>query len=254
MKNLFNLENKIALITASSRGLGFVFAEGLAKTGVKVIVNGRNEHRVKQAIEKLKQQECDVEGYAFDVTDSVQVKRNITLMEENGGSIDVLVNNAGIHRRALLEELTEEDWKAVIDLNLSAAFTVGKYVAQGMIGRKRGKIINITSLMAEGARAATANYCAAKGGLKMRTKAMAVEWGKYNIQINAIGPGYFLTDLTKPLAEDPEFDTWVKGRTPIGRWGHPSELVGTCIFLASKASDFVNGQTIYVDGGWLAAL
>lgn len=254
MEDLFNLEGKIALITGSSRGLGFAFAVGFAEAGATVIINGRNKETVRQRVEEIRQKGGRAEGYAFDITDSLQVERNVTLIEQNVGPIDILVNNAGIHRRNPLEKLTEEDWKAVIDLNLNAAFVVAKYVVRGMIQRKKGKIINITSLMAEGARPTVANYCAAKGGLKMLTKAMAVEWGKYSIQANAIGPGYFLTDLTKPLAEDPKFDAWVRQKVPAGRWGDPSELVGTAIFLASKASDFVNGQTIYVDGGWLAAL
>ncbi len=254
MKDLFNLKSKVTLITGSSRGLGFGFAVGFAEAGARVIINGRNKETVGQRVEEIKQQGGQAEGYAFDITDSSQVERNIVLIEENVGPIDILINNAGIHRRNLLEELTEEDWKAVIDLNLSAVFVVSKYVVRGMIQRKKGKILNITSLMAEGARPTVANYCAAKGGLKMLTKAMAVEWGKHNIQTNAIGPGYFLTDLNKSLVEDPKFDAWVKQKVPAGRWGEPSELVGTAIFLASKASDYINGQAIYVDGGWLATL
>lgn len=254
MSNLFSVKDKVVLITGSSRGLGASFASGFAACGAKVIINGTNSTTVAKSVQAMKAQGGQAFGYAFDVGVSQQVILKIAAIEAEVGPIDVLINNAGIQRRAPLEEMSETDWRQVIDVNLNSAFIVSKYVAQGMIARRQGKIINITSLMAEGARATTGNYCAAKGGLKMLTKAMAAEWGKFNIQVNAIGPGYFQTELTQPLADDPQFDSWVKQKVPAGRWGDPSDLLGAALFLASKASDYVNGQTIYVDGGWLAAL
>ncbi len=254
MNDLFNVKGKVVLITGSGRGLGFAYAKGFAEAGATVVINDINKESVKEAGDELRNQGGRAEGYTFDVSDSSQVKDNIARIEENVGSIDVLINNAGIHRRGPLEELPEEDWKEVINVNLSAAFIVTKYVVRGMIKRKKGKIINITSLNAEGARPTIGNYCAAKGGLKMLTKSMATEWGRYNIQVNAIGPGYFITDLTKKLAADPKFDAWVKQGVPLGRWGDPSELVGTAIFLAAESSDYINGHTVYVDGGWRASL
>lgn len=254
MSDLFSIEEKIILITGSSRGLGACLAAGFANHGAKVIINGTNQETVDQCVRALKDNGANAFGYPFDCRDAVQVGARVAAIENEVGPIDVLVNNAGIHRRALLAEMPESDWQMVIDINLTGPFIVAKHVVQGMISRGRGKVINITSLMAEGARVTTGNYCAAKGGLKMLTKAMAAEWGKHNIQVNAIGPGYFLTELTQHLAADPGFDSWVKQRVPMARWGDPQELLGAAIFLSSKASNYISGQTIYVDGGWLAAL
>lgn len=254
MNGLFDLTGKVALITGSARGLGFCFAEGFAKAGVKVVLNDVIQAELDKAVQTLKDKGGDVTGYLFDVSDYDQVEKCVAEIEAQVGPIDILINNAGIHRRAPLEELTPENWRKVVDVNLTSAFIVGQCVAKRMITRKRGKIINITSLNAEMARPSIANYCAAKGGLKMLTKSMATEWGKYNIKTNAIGPGYFKTDLTKNLVEDPIFDAWVKSEVPLGRWGDPEDLIGSAIFLASAASDYVNGHTIYVDGGWQACL
>lgn len=254
MSDLFSVKDKVVLITGSSRGLGASLASGFAEHGAKVIINGTNQTTIDQLVLEIKTKGGQAAGYAFDISNSQQVILKIAAIEEETGPIDVLINNAGIHRRAPLEEMSETDWRKVIDINLNAAFIVAKYVAQGMIARRQGKIINITSLMAEGARTSTGNYAAAKGGLKMLTKAMAAEWGKFNVQVNAIGPGYFHTELTKSLAADPQFDAWVKGKVPLGRWGEPADLLGAAIFLASRASDYITGHTIYVDGGWLAAL
>lgn len=252
MSELFSVKDKVVLITGSSRGLGACFATGFAEHGAKVIINGTNQETVDKFVQEIKAKGGQAAGYAFDTSNSQQVIIKIAAIEAEIGPIDVLINNAGIQRRAPLEEMSETDWRKVIEINLNAAFIVSKYAAQGMIAHRQGKIINITSLMAEGARATTGNYAAAKGGLKMLTKAMATEWGKFNLQVNAIGPGYFRTELTEHLAADPQFDAWVKQKVP--RWGDPTDLLGAAIFLASKASDYVNGQTIYVDGGWLAAL
>ena len=251
---MFSLKGKTALITGSSRGLGLTIARGLGKAGAKIILNGRNKESLIQA-----QKICMKNGIAtnysvFDVFDENQVRDEINRIEKESGGIDILVNNAGIHKRKLLVEMTLEEWKSVLDVNLTGAFITAREVVKGMIERKTGKIINICSLMSEVGRETTGNYTASKGGLKMLTKAMAVEWAKYNIQVNGIGPGYFLTELTKPLAENPEFNSWLTKRTPAGRWGDPQELIGTAVFLASEASDFINGQIIYVDGGFLASV
>lgn len=253
-RNLFDISGKVVLITGSSRGLGFVLAAGFAEAGAKVIVNGTRSETVHPAVERIRHRGGDAAGYPFDVTDSAQVEESVAGIESEVGPIDVLINNAGIHRRAPLEALTLEHWKAVIEVNLNAVFIVTKHVAKGMIARRRGGIINITSLNAEAARPTIGNYCASKGGLAMLTKSMATEWGEYNIRANAIAPGYFVTDLTRSLVDDPEFDAWVKQSVPLHRWGDPSELVGTAIFLASEASSYITGCTIGVDGGWRASL
>ena len=254
MEDLFSVKDKIVLITGSSRGLGASLAAGFAEHGATVIINGTNPENVKQRVAAIRQLGGRAAGYVFDVADPDQVQQNVAKIEAEVGPVEVLINNAGIQRRGPLTELSLENWNAVIQLNLSAVFVISQAVVKRMIERSRGKIINITSLMAEGARATTGNYSAAKGGLKMLTKSMATEWGQYNLQVNAIGPGYFLTDLTKPLADEPKFDAWVKQEVPLQRWGDPAELIGAAIFLASKASSYINGQTIYVDGGWLASL
>lgn len=254
MVRLFDIKDKIVLITGSTRGLGFVFAKGFASAGAKVILNGVNRNRLENRIAELKDSGYDVHGYNLNVNDTEQVSEVVESIESEIGSIDCLINNAGIHKRMPLEEMTLEAWKEVVDTNLTAVFNISQCVANRMKKRNQGKIINITSLNAIGARATISNYCAAKGGLTMFTKSLATEYGKYNIQSNAIAPGYFLTDLTKPLSENPEFDQWVKQEVPLERWGDPEELLGAAIFLASKASSYVNGQTIVVDGGWLACL
>lgn len=254
MRNIFDVSGKRVLITGSSRGIGFTLAKGFAEFGATVILNSRHADDVQRSVETLRQCGGTVVGYAFDISDSAAVDAQIGRIEAEVGAIDVLINNAGIHRRAPLETMTEADWRMVLDVNLTSAFVVSKTVVKGMIQRQQGKIINITSLNAEAARPTIGNYCASKGGLKMLTKAMATEWGKYNIQVNAIGPGYFKTDLTQNLAADPQFDAWVKQEVPLGRWGEPEELIGTAIYLASRAADYVNGFTVYVDGGWQASL
>ena len=254
MNDLFNVEGKVVLVTGSGRGLGLAFAQGFAEAGATVVINDIDETAMKKAVEEIKGLGARTAGYLFDVSKGAEVAENIPRIEEEVGAIDVLVNNAGIHRRAPLEELPEESWRAVIDVNLTGPFLVAQQVARGMIKRQKGKIINITSLNGEMARPTIANYCAAKGGLKMLTKAMATEWGRHNIQINAIAPGYFITALTIALVEDPAFDSWVKQEVPLGRWGEPKELIGTAIYLAAKASDYLNGHTVIVDGGWSACL
>jgi gluconate 5-dehydrogenase len=251
---LFGLEGKTALITGSSQGLGWILARGLGRAGATVVLNGRNGRKLEAAVARLKEEGLYARGYAFDVTESEQIREKIERIENEVGPIDILVNNAGIQRRGSLEGFSEKDWQDILNTNLTAVFLVSRQVAKGMISRKRGKIINIHSLQSEIARVTIAPYSASKGGVKMLTKGMATDWGKYNIQVNGIGPGYFITEMTQPLADDPEFDGWIKGRTPMARWGDPEELVGTAIFLASEASSFITGQIIYIDGGILATI
>ena len=259
--DLFSLQGRIALVTGSSRGLGLIFAEGLVRSGATVYLNGRDGRRLAAAVEELRERAhaggsegTRIRQAPFDVTDEASVGSGVGEILEESGRIDLLVNNAGLQHRAPLETFAVEDWNAVLTTNLTAAYLVARSVVPQMIERRSGKIINITSLQSELGRRSIAPYAASKGGLKMLTRAMAVEWAHYNIQINAIAPGYFITDMTKPLADDPEFDGWLKGRTPAGRWGDPDELVGTLIYLASEASSFVNGQTVYVDGGIIASI
>lgn len=251
---LFDLTGKVALITGSYQGLGLAIARGLGQAGATLVLNGRNEEKLQRGISTLSAEGFKVSGCCFDVSSAARIRERIPALEREVGEIDILVNNAGIQRRSPLEQFEEALWREVLETNLTGVFLVTKQVVQGMIDRRYGKIINICSLMCEMGRPTVGAYTAAKGGVKMLTKAMAVEWGKHNIQVNGIGPGYFATEMNRPLKENPQFDSWIRSRTPAGRWGEPEELVGTAVFLASRASDFVNGQIIYVDGGILAAL
>lgn len=251
---LFDITNKKVLITGSTSGIGYVLAEGVAKEGAVVIINGRNAEKVNNAVKGLKEKGLNVFGYTFDISKPEEVEKSVALIEKELGSIDVLVNNAGIQIRGKLEEFELDDWNKVIETNLTGAFVVSKYVVRGMIQRKKGKIINICSLQSELARNTIAPYAATKGGMKMLNRSMATEWAKHNVQVNGIGPGYFKTAITKALYENPEFNDWLCNRTPVGRWGNPEELVGTVVYLSSEASDFVNGQLIFVDGGITACI
>jgi gluconate 5-dehydrogenase len=254
VQDLFSLHGKVAVITGSYQGLGLVLARGLGQAGAAIVLNGRNQEKLDETRQHLSDEGLMVHGYAFDVRDSGQIQEAIPKIEEEVGPIDILVNNAGIQRRAPLDQIEETAWREVIETNLTGMFLVTKQIVQGMIARKSGKIINIGSLQCEISRNTIGPYAASKGGVKMLTKAMATDWGKHNIQVNAIGPGYFLSEMTKPLAEDPQFDSWLKARTPMGRWGDQKELIGAMIFLASQASSFVNGHILYVDGGILATI
>jgi gluconate 5-dehydrogenase len=251
---LFDLSGKRALITGSSQGIGLSLAEGLGRAGASVILNARTASRLDEAVAGLRSSGIDATGIAFDVTDHAQVTEAVAKIESDIGPIDILVNNAGIQRRAPLEDFPIETWHEIVRANLDSVFYVSQAVGKHMIARQHGKIINIGSLMSEAARYSIAPYTATKGAVKNLTKGMCTDWARYNIQINAIGPGYFATPLNKALVENPEFDSWLKKRTPAGRWGKTEELQGAAIFLASSAADFVNGQIIYVDGGILATI
>ena len=251
---LFDISGKIALITGSTGGIGSSFAKGLAENGATVILNGRNNDKLEDQLTSFRDQGYTAFGYAFDVTNSDEIKQAVKSIEEDVGTIDILVNSAGINLRASLDKFEDDDWDKVIGINLTGTYKVTKAVVQGMIERKSGKIINIGSMQSELGRPTIAPYAASKGGVKMLTKGMAVDWAKYNIQVNGIGPGYFKTEMTKPLYENPEFDQWLCSRTPSHRWGDTDELIGALLLLSSNASNYINGQMIYVDGGLLASV
>jgi gluconate 5-dehydrogenase len=242
-QSLFDLTGRIALVTGSSRGLGRAMAEGLAQAG-----------RLAASATAMRAAGHTVHEARFDVTDEAQVTAAFAKLDDAGIEVDILINNAGIQFRKPMVELDTADWRRVIDTNLTSAFLVGREAARRMIPRGHGKIINIGSLTSAAARATIAPYTVAKGGIKMLTQAMTAEWAAHGIQANAIGPGYMLTDMNEALVKDPTFNAWVIGRTPARRWGKPDELIGTAVFLSSAASDYVNGQIIYVDGGMLAVL
>ena len=251
---LFDLSGRTALVTGSTSGLGRAIARGLAEAGATIVINGRNEERLASTLGEFRAAGLDAHSRKFDVTSEAAVNEAVAAIEAEIGPIDILVNNAGIQRRMPLTDFPLEDWDEVIRTNLTSLFLVGRAVARGMIARGRGKVINIASLMSEVGRRTVGPYTAAKGGVKALTRTMCVEWAPHNIQVNAIGPGYFVTELNKALVEDAAFNQWVCSRTPAGRWGRPEELIGAAVFLASSASDFMNGQTIYIDGGMLASL
>ena len=250
----FDLTGRTALISGSSAGIGYALARGLAGAGARVILNARNAQKLEQAADLLRAQGADVLSAAFDVTDSAAVVAGVGRIEAEVGPIDILVNNAGMQRRAPLEQFEESQWDELMSTNVSSVFLVGQAVARHMIGRRRGKIINICSVQSELGRPNIAPYSASKGAVKMLTKGMAIDWGPYNIQVNGLGPGYFKTELTEALVKDAEFTRWLLGRTPSRRWGDVEDLTGAAVFLASDASNFVNGHILYVDGGVTATL
>jgi gluconate 5-dehydrogenase len=252
--SMFDLSGRTAFISGSSRGIGFTVAEALAGAGARVILNSRSAGAVSKACDELAAKGFDVHGMPFDVTDRQAVADAFDRMEAEIGPIDIAVNNAGIQRRSPFVDITEDDWRAVMTTNLDAVFFVGQAAARKMIPRGRGKIINICSLASEVGRATIGAYTTAKGAVKMLTKSMCIELAKDGIQVNGIGPGYFRTDLNTDLFNNQEFNAWVRGRTPAGRWGELEELKGAAIFLASDASSFVNGQVLYIDGGLLSTI
>ena len=254
MHPLFDLTGRIALVTGSSRGIGLAMARSLASAGARVVLNGRDPATLEAAARGLAADGIVAATASFDVTDEPGATAAIDAIERDVGPIDALFNNSGVTVRAPLEDVSLADWDRMLATNLSGAFIVGRAVARHMIPRRRGKIVNISSILAEFARYSAGPYVATKGGLKNLTRAMAVDWARHNIQVNAIGPGYFASEMTRPLMENPEFSAWLTQRVPMARWGDVKELGGAAIFLASSASDFMTGQTLYVDGGFTASV
>ncbi|MGB5983041.1 MAG: gluconate 5-dehydrogenase [Nonlabens sp.] len=254
--DLFNLKGKVALITGSTHGLGMSMAKGLGLAGATIVVNGNSsQEKIDNAVAEYSDAGIHAVGYKFDVSNEMAVLQAVAKIEDEVGAIDILVNNAGIIKRTPLEEMEVEDFKQVVNIDLVSPFIVSKCVVKGMMKRKSGKIINICSMMSELGRNTVGAYAAAKGGLVMLTKNMATEWAKHNIQVNGIGPGYFATSQTAPIRVDGHpFNDFIVNRTPAAKWGDPDDLAGSAIFLASKASDFVNGHILYVDGGILATI
>ena len=251
---LFDLTGRTAVVTGSSRGIGLTMARGLARAGARVVLNGRDGTTLAAAARPLCDEGLDVVTRVFDVTDSAAVDAAFDGIETEVGPIDICMINAGVQRRMPLHELDDATWREVLDGNLTSAFYVGRAAARHMIPRGRGKIVTTCSVLSQAGRAGTGVYTATKGGLQMLTRAMCADWARFGIQANAIGPGYFATELNQALVDDERFDAWLRTRTPAGRWGEIEELVGVALFLASDASSYVNGQIIYVDGGLLAVL
>ena len=256
--NKFSLEGKVALVTGASYGIGYAIASGLAKAGAKIVFNDIKQELVDKGLEAYAKGGIDAKGYVCDVTNEDAVAQLVATIEKEVGVIDILVNNAGIIKRIPMHEMTAAEFRQVIDVDLNAPFIMSKAVIPSMIKKGHGKIINICSMMSELGRETVSAYAAAKGGLKMLTKNICSECGAYNIQCNGIGPGYIATPQTAPLREvQPDgskhpFDSFILAKTPAERWGDPEDLIGPAVFLASDASDFVNGHVLYVDGGILA--
>ncbi len=256
--NSFSLEGKVALITGASYGIGFEIAKAFHEAGAIICFNDRNQETLDRGYANYKEAGIEAHGYICDVTDEAAVEKLVAQIKEELGGVDILVNNAGIIKRIPMHEMKAEEWRQVIDIDLTGPFICSKAVIPGMIEKGHGKIINICSMMSELGRETVSAYAAAKGGLKMLTRNICAEYGEYNIQCNGIGPGYIETPQTAPLREkqpdgsDHPFDKFIKGRTPAGRWLKPSELGGPAVFLASDASNAVNGHILYVDGGILA--
>ena len=252
--NDFGLHGRIALITGSSAGIGHALARGLASAGATVVLNGRDERKLDQAAAALRSEGAIVHAVPFDVTSADATTEAVARIEHEIGAIDILVNNAGVQRRAPFDEFPEAQWHEIMRTNVDSMFFVGQAAARHMIPRRRGKIINICSVQSELGRPNIAPYTASKGAVKMLTKGMAIDLGPHGIQVNGLGPGYFKTELTQALVKNEEFSAWLIGRTPSRRWGDVEDLVGAAVFLASDASNFVNGHILYVDGGVTATL
>lgn len=252
--SLFDLTGKRALITGSSQGIGFALARGMAAAGAEIILNGRSTEKLDAAAKTLRDEGATVYNLAFDVTDHLGVRAAVDAFEAETGAIDILVNNAGMQHRGPLEEFPADAFERLLQTNIASVFHVGQACANHMIKRGAGKIVNICSVQTSLARPGIAPYTATKGAVANLTKGMATDWAKYGLQCNGLAPGYFDTPLNKALVDDPKFTDWLATRTPAGRWGNVEELVGTCIFLSSAASSFVNGTTVFVDGGITASL
>ena len=252
--SLFDLSGRVALITGSSGGIGLTMARALCGAGASVVLNGRDPAKLARAHKELATDGFDVDTAVFDVTKSTEIKAAVAEILAKHRRIDILINNAGIQHRAPLHEFPEDYFRHVIDTNLTSAFLVGQSVAKGMIEQRQGAIINICSVQSELARPSIAPYAASKGGLKMLTKGMALDWGRFGIRVNGLAPGYFKTALNSSLVADQSFSSWLEQRTPLGRWGDTTELAGAAVFLASAASSFVTGHVLYVDGGITSCL
>jgi len=250
----FDLTGKVALVTGAYRGLGFAIAKGFARAGATVVLNGRRPAELASAAKTLTAEGLSAATAVFDVTDAAAIRRAIDGLEASYGHLDIVVNNAGIQRRKPIVEFEKKDWDDVIATNLTAPFQVAQAALPAMIARRSGKIIHIASLLSELARPTIVAYTAAKGGVRQLTRAMAVELAPHGIQVNAIAPGYFATEMNRALLDNAEFDAWVKKRTPAGRWGQPDEISGLAVFLASRAADYITGQMITIDGGMSVAL
>ena len=249
MSELFSLKGRLALVTGSGQGIGYALAKGLAEHGAAVVLNGRTAEKIEKAVASLRNEGFAAQASVFDVVDAAAVEAEVARIEQEIGPIDIVVNNAGVQFRKPLEEFPDDKWQLLLQTNVTGVFNVGKAVAKRMIPRGRGKIINIASVMSELARPTIAPYTTTKGAVRNLTSGMCADWAKYGLQVNAIAPGFFRTELNTALSEDPEFSAWLEKRTPAGRWGEVEELVGAAVFLASDASSFVNGHTLYVDGG-----
>lgn len=252
--SLFDLTGKTALVTGSSQGIGLALAKGLANAGASILLNGRDTKKLDDAANQLQGDGADVKTLAFDVTDYHAVEKAVNVFEKDQGQIDICVNNAGMQHRAPLEDFPPEAFETLMKTNVTSIFNVSQIVARHMIKRNKGKFINIASVQTALARPSITPYTTTKGAVGNLTKGMATDWAKYGLQCNAIAPGYFDTPLNAALVADSEFSAWLEKRTPAGRWGNVEELVGACIFLSSEASSFVNGHTLYVDGGITASL
>jgi gluconate 5-dehydrogenase len=249
----FDLTDRLALVTGSGGGLGFAIAKGLARTGAHVVLNGRNREKLDAAQRSLGIDGVTAHVAAFDVTDASAVNRAIEDIERRIGPLDIVVNNAAVNRRQPLADVSDAHWRELMAANLDAPFFVARAVIPGMKARRHGKIINICSLASDIGRPNIVPYATSKGGVKMLTRALAVELAPHNVQVNGIAPGFFKTDMNAPLIADAEFSAWVARRTPAGRWGEPAEIAGAAVFLASDAADYVTGHILYVDGGFSAA-
>jgi gluconate 5-dehydrogenase len=254
MQDIFSLSGRVALVTGAYRGLGFAIARGLARAGATVILNGRKPEALSAAARSLADEGLAAGISLFDVTDGAAARTAIAAISDEHHGVDILVNNAGIQRRHPMVDFPESEWNEIIATNLTAPFLVSQAVLPGMIERRRGKIIHIASLMSELARPTVIPYTAAKGGVRQLTRGMAVELAPHNVQVNAIAPGYFATEMNRALLDNAEFDAWVKKRTPAGRWGQPDEIAGLAVFLASSAADYMTGQMLVMDGGMSVAL
>jgi gluconate 5-dehydrogenase len=250
MTSTFNLDGRLALVTGSSQGIGLALAQGLADHGAQVVLNGRDAEKLRQAAMSI----AGAHTSCFDVTDAAAADAAVAAIEKDVGQIDILINNAGMQFRTALEDFPHDRWEQLLATNVSSAFYVGQAVARRMIPRRRGKIVNVASVQSELARSGIAPYTTTKGAIKSLTRGMCTDWAQYGLQVNAIAPGYFKTPLNQALVDNPEFSAWLEKRTPARRWGNVEELVGAAVFLASDASSFVNGHTLYVDGGITVSL